>query len=131
MNAGTYRYSRQREAILGLLQSDRLHLTADEIHDRVRGTFPNLSLGTVYRNLRILQEIGHVRELAYDGGPNHYEAVREPHYHLVCRRCRRIEDVPIPDGPTPAATLTFPSGWHVESHRMEFHGLCRDCRRAS
>ncbi len=128
--SANYRYSPQREAILDLLQADRNHLTADEVHRKVRREFPSLSLGTVYRNLRILQEMGKVDELVYDGGSSHYEARREPHYHVVCRQCRRIEDVHAPLEESPADSMRFPSGWSVDAHRLEFTGLCSGCRAA-
>jgi Fur family transcriptional regulator, peroxide stress response regulator len=127
MTISKYRYSRQREAILNLLGSGPHHLTAEEIHERVRHDFPNLSLGTVYRNLRILQQVGQVRELVYDGGSSHYEARREPHYHVVCQQCRRVEDVLLPGGGSLDRRLIPPAGWQVREHRLEFFGLCDRC----
>lgn len=87
------RFSKQRDEILRLLKSGCLnHPTAQQVHDEVRKVLPEVSLGTVYRNLHQLVEAGELCEVAV-GGAVHYDVLMEDHHHLICSRCGALIDL--------------------------------------
>ena len=88
------RYSRQREALLTLLRSTKTHPDAEWLYTGLRKEYPNISLGTVYRNLRQLTEVGEILELCY-GSTSHFDGDISPHYHMICSCCRKIYDIPV------------------------------------
>lgn len=89
--------SRQREAILNNLISRTDHPTAEAVYNSVRDEYPNISLGTVYRNLSLLVDMGHVIKVPCDDGSVHFDGRVTPHYHFQCRHCRQIYDIEISD----------------------------------
>ncbi len=123
------RRSKQREAILELLTQENYHPTAEEIFHSVRQHIPAISLGTVYRNLDQLCEAGLALKLEDTGsGPAHYEARRQRHLHLCCRKCGQIEDLWPSDDPL--RLDVFPSDCHIEDYRLTLIGLCPHCKAA-
>ena len=91
----TLKYSRQREAIKASLMNRCDHPTADALYASIREEFPNISLGTVYRNLNLLVETGEIRKLSCGSGADHYDGDVSPHYHFVCRECGHVYDMDI------------------------------------
>ena len=89
---GAKRYSRQREAVLLELSSVTSHPTADEIYEMTKKTIPNISLGTVYRNLNNLEKEGKILKFIING-KEHFDANINPHIHLCCEKCGGIKDV--------------------------------------
>ncbi len=89
-----YRMTRQREVVLDELSKTRGHPKADEIYQMVRNKMPHISFGTVYRNLRLLKELGLVRELSFGKNFSRYEAFHENHQHFTCMSCGRVLDTP-------------------------------------
>ncbi len=85
--------SRQRDAIVAFLMTRKDHPTADTIYMNIKKEFPNISLGTVYRNLALLSERGDILKLSYDGGADRYDASVEPHYHFICQECGEVTDI--------------------------------------
>jgi len=124
------RNSRQKQRLMELLMATDIHPTADWLYERMRPDFPNLSLGTVYRNLRILSDSGRIRELRNGNSFSRFDARTDEHHHLVCRICGRIEDAPmrVDAALTPAAKHL--NGFKIESHRLDFIGLCAECQPA-
>lgn len=90
----TLKYSRQRESIKACLMNRCDHPTADAIYTTIREEFPNISLGTVYRNLNLLVELGEAQKLTCGDGKDHFDGDTSPHYHFVCRRCETVTDLP-------------------------------------
>jgi len=126
-----HRNTKQRRAILDTVERHGGHLTADEIYRLARRRHPHLSLGTVYRNLRVLAAQGAVRELDFGMAVSYFETTKEPHYHLICRVCQRIVDVKLPleDGLMKLVKRTPDAGgFQIEEHRLEFIGVCATCR---
>ncbi len=125
------RTSRQRQRILELLHSTAEHPTAAWIYDRLKDEFPRLSLGNVYRNLHILVEQGLIERIEGGSTFDRYEAVGNPHCHLVCERCGAIVDLQLPleaiDHLTRKLNETEPH--HATRARLEFFGLCANCAR--
>lgn len=122
------KYSRQRESIKRYLCGREDHPTADMIYTSIRREFPNISLGTVYRNLSLLTELGEIRKIQADG-PDRFDAKTEPHSHFICRKCGCVLDVMIPiENPAPRVDHLWEYG-DVEECLFEFRGVCRACRK--
>jgi Fur family peroxide stress response transcriptional regulator len=123
------RETRQREAILGLLRRTDAHPTADQIYDEVRIMIPNISKGTVYRNLKILQEMKEITELNLSGTVSRYEGKKERHYHFRCEKCGRVFDLDEPVNKELDEKVAHKTGFQVSYHQLEFRGLCRECQK--
>ena len=76
------KYSRQREAIVKFLEERKDHPTAEFIYNNIREEYPNISLGTVYRNLSLLVELGKITKVTCDDGNDHFDPNIKPHYHF-------------------------------------------------
>ncbi len=123
------RETRQREAILNILRQADSHPTADWIYDEVRKVIPNISKGTVYRNLKVLQEMGEISELSLNGTVSRYEGRQINHYHFRCERCGRVFDLDEPVNYKLDKRVAERTGFRVSYHQLEFRGLCRDCQQ--
>ena len=126
--ASLNRQTRQREAILRLLRGTASHPTADQIYDQVRKEIPRISKGTVYRNLKVLREMGLVSELNLDGIVRRFDAKHGSHYHFRCEQCDRVLDVDEPVDKELDRKVALRTGLKIFHHQVEFHGLCHDCR---
>ena len=99
----TIRYSKKREAILEAIRSTDTHPTADWVYQTLKPTHPDLSLGTVYRNLNFFREQGTIRCVGVVKGQERFDANTHPHTHFVCDGCGAVIDLhEIP--PTPSWT---------------------------
>ena len=87
--------TQQRKVILEELKKTNSHPGADEIYERVRKRLPQISLGTVYRNLEILSELGEIQNLELGGGLKRFDSNPKKHYHIRCIRCGRVDDSPV------------------------------------
>ena len=125
------RETKQRNAILGFLRNTRSHPTADQIYETVRESIPNISKGTVYRNLQVLIDNGTVSVLDIRGTLSRYEIKQESHYHFRCEACGRVYDVGEPVDPGLDDRISKRTGFFVSSHQTEFRGRCADCHRPS
>ncbi|MCJ7576476.1 MAG: transcriptional repressor [Dehalococcoidia bacterium] len=123
------RQTKQRGAILGLLRGGYCHLTADQVYDEVRKEIPSISKGTVYRNLRVLQEMGLVSELNLNDTVSRFEAKRDGHYHFHCEGCGRVFDINEPINKELDRRIADRTGYKISYHQLEFRGLCHDCRK--
>ena len=122
------KYSRQRESIKNYLHGREDHPTADMIYTSIREEFPNISLGTVYRNLSLLVELGEIQKITTEGA-DRFDARVTPHSHFVCRQCGSVLDVMIPlDNPAEDVNRRWNYG-EVEECRMEFFGTCNHCKK--
>ncbi len=123
------RKTKQREVILEELNKVKTHPTADEIYDMVRRSLPNISLGTVYRNLEVLSEAGLIRKLDLAGTQKRFDGDTREHYHVRCNRCGRVDDVPGEPIPAIERAIGRMSDYVIESHRLEFTGYCPECQK--
>lgn len=87
------KYSRQREAIKSFLMTRKDHPTADVVYHSLRADFPNISLGTVYRNLTLLADLGEIARLRLGDGVDHFDADTSRHYHFICSECGSVLDL--------------------------------------
>lgn len=125
----TLKYSRQRASILEYLSQTTAHPTADTVYMHVRQEFPNISLGTVYRNLNLLADIGEIIKIPTPDGGDRFDGRTDPHYHVVCNSCGNVLDLELDESfdrmINEAANQKFDG--IIESHNILFHGKCRSC----
>jgi len=122
------RLSKQREAILRVLRSTTSHPTADWVYEQVRKKLPRISLGTVYRNLRLMTQEEIILELDFAGTPSRFDANTQPHSHFICEQCGRIFDVAVPVHEEINERIARKTGFKVSNHQLDFSGLCKDCQ---
>lgn len=122
------RKSKQKEAILRVLKSTTSHPTADWVYEQVRKEIPNISLGTVYRNLKLLKQEGEILELDLASTQSRFDGNQQSHYHFRCEQCGRIFDVDEPVDKEIDERVAQKMGFKVSHHRLEFRGLCKDCQ---
>ena len=121
------KYSKQRECILNSLQSRYDHPTADMIYESVRTELPNISLGTVYRNLSLLVENGQILRLTTGIGPDHFDGCVKPHNHFTCNKCGKVMDMDYVPGENIIEKASDSFDGMIEDCQLQFFGKCRDC----
>ena len=122
-----YRMTKQKRVILDVLKATKSHPTADWVYDKVKKKIPNISLGTVYRNLNILKSQGEIIELCYGKGFSRYDGNSSEHYHFTCESCGKVLDVETLIDKELDLDVTQRMGVKVDRHRLEFYGTCGDC----
>lgn len=123
------RHSKKRDAILSRMQATDCHPTAEWVFREVRDEFPDISLGTVYRNLNQLCEEGLVWRIGVVNGQERFDACTAPHAHFICRCCGGVTDLAY-EGPE-GERLRELSGLHgftVSSCELTLHGTCQSCQ---
>ena len=121
------KYSKQREAIRDFLAHSEEHPTADMVYMNLRESFPNISLGTVYRNLNLLVELGEAQKLAFGDGKDHFDADTSLHYHFVCRSCGAVTDLPMEPFADIDQKAQSCTADQIEDHTVFFFGRCANC----
>ena len=126
------RMTRQRMLILEELMRLKTHPTAYELHAIVKRTLPQISLGTVYRNLEQLSASGRCQRLAFGSGNRRYDGNTEAHHHLCCLECGRVDDLPA-DGHeiehVLKAALGEVCGYRITGVSIELYGICPACKK--
>ena len=122
------RRSKKRDAILELMRGTTCHPTADWVYQGIRKTYPDISLGTVYRNLNQLCEERLVWRVGVVDGHERFDADTTPHAHFFCEQCGVVLDLP-DNAPTQnyVKSLSKQYGFVVHSHEFKLHGLCEAC----
>jgi Fur family ferric uptake transcriptional regulator len=126
-----HRNTLQRKVILEELQKLRTHPTASALHVLVQKRLPKISLGTVYRNLEYLSRRGTIKKLTISGGETRFDATVEPHQHVRCVRCSRVDDAAVPPLAVPHIGIQDVGGYQILGYRLEFLGVCPECRRTA
>ncbi|CAM4231809.1 peroxide-responsive transcriptional repressor PerR [Lederbergia lenta] len=125
------RITPQRHAILEYLIQSMTHPTADDIYKSLEGKFPNMSVATVYNNLRVFREVGLVKELTYGDASSRFDFVTSDHYHIICEDCGKIVDFHYPGLDEVEQFASQVTGFQVTHHRMEIYGVCPDCSKGT
>ncbi len=120
-------YSRQREAILEIVSASHSHPTAAQVYAAVKEKIPNISLGTVYRNLAQLSQNGDILMLSVGEGCERYDGNVLAHLHLHCKVCGNIFDIPL-DENNELNALAQKEGFKCESTICIIEGICKDCK---
>jgi len=127
LKKSSVRITPQRHAILEYLIDSMSHPTADEIYKALEGKFPNMSVATVYNNLRVFREVGLVKELTYGDSSSRFDFTTSDHYHVICESCGAIVDFHYPGLDEVEQLASHVTGYKVSQHRMEVYGECPKC----
>ncbi len=117
------RKSNQRDLILDIINGSHNHYTSKEVYEEARKVLPNISLGTVYRNLNLLVEKGYIMRIKTKEGMDRFDNIMNQHDHFICDKCNKIIDVyekiSIDKDILPSCNVTY--------YTVQFHGICKDC----
>lgn len=122
------KYSKQRELILSIINNTKIHPTAEEVHQIAKETIPNISLGTVYRNLNTLVQTNQIIKLTVPNDSVHYDNNHQKHDHLHCLKCNKIFDIYLDDQTVLEKKTMKKYGYHIVSHEIMFTGYCNNCK---
>ena len=120
------RETKQKTAILEFLRSKRQHYSASQIYDAVREKIPNISLGTVYRNLSTLIESGEIISVETSDKCVFYDGFVKDHAHFVCKGCHEIFDFEMPKE---MSKSILGDGFLVDAERFVCYGTCKNCSK--
>lgn len=121
------KHSRQRDAIINMLRSRYDHPTAEQLYTDLKPDYPKLSLGTVYRNLSLLEDMGELIKISSTGTSERYDGNVGAHYHFACEECGSVDDVPIPVEIKLEDAAHKAIGAMVKRHSTIFYGVCKKC----
>ncbi|MGC9529820.1 MAG: Fur family transcriptional regulator [Candidatus Bipolaricaulaceae bacterium] len=122
----SWRWTRQRRAIVEALRQRKDHPTAEAMYHALREKGEDISLATVYRTLRGLAREGAVLEL-HGAGPDRFDGNTSPHYHFRCLSCGRVYDIDVPYRHD-LDRVKLNGGFQVAAHQLVFEGLCPACQ---
>lgn len=118
----------QRRTIYGVLAESKDHPTAEALYQRVKRRLPQVSLATVYRNLRLFRDAGMVEEVATGSSFARYDANLQPHHHLICRGCGCVTDCYSTEFDSIVSVGSRLDEFEVHDAKVNVYGLCRTCR---
>ena len=126
---GNRKHSRKRDSILQAIKSSCAHPGAQEIYAKLKPEIPDLSLGTVYRNLQLFRKEGTVAFVGTINGEERFDGIVTPHPHVCCTSCGKVADL---GGNLPAefsnpAPMSIP-GFTIDMRNVTLYGLCNDCK---
>lgn len=117
------RYSPQRDEILRYLRSVKCHPTAEVIYEKVKAVMPKISLGTVYRNLKVLVDNGDIIKIDSDNNMTNYDGNVGEHEHFICTKCKGIFDVHLKSHKLECDQ----EGFNVTKEHIVLYGVCAEC----
>jgi Fur family peroxide stress response transcriptional regulator len=124
-----FRITPQRIAVLKILAASEDHPSVEMIYEKVRREFPTTSLATIYKTVTLLKELNEVLELGFPEGGNRYDGHKpHPHPHLICVKCKKILDPDLASLGDLTKELAADTGFDIISHRLDFFGVCPDCK---
>jgi Fur family ferric uptake transcriptional regulator len=126
-----YKLTPQRRAVIKIITSSKDHLTPARIYEKIHHIHPGVGLVTIYRTLGILNELELICKLHTDdncrsyttGAPHH-------HHHLICSVCGTVVDFSGHHLEKLEKILSKESGFRIDSHLLEFTGVCQSCQKA-
>ncbi|RME47416.1 MAG: transcriptional repressor [Chloroflexi bacterium] len=126
-----YRLTPQRLAIFRALAASREHPSAQMLYEELREAFPMISLATVYSTLELLKEMGEIVEVGFSDEGRRYEPNLHPHVNLVCVQCGKIQDFDAVAMSPIEQAVADRSGYQIHGSRVEYFGLCPDCKQVA
>lgn len=122
------KFSKQRELILNYILNSHEHLTADTIYADLKKDNPELSLGTVYRNLTKLTEVGAIKKVSLPNQVDKFDKNLEPHAHLICDECGSVTDINIPEVKSFIDKVSKDEDILINRYNISFNGICKKCK---
>ena len=118
----------QREVVYEVVVASHGHHSPEQIYAAVRRRIPSISLATVYNNLRLFVERGLLREVTPHASTLRVDGNLEPHHHLVCSRCKSVQDIKVDFIDLKRLSRQLPDGFDLTQPLVEVFGICRRCR---
>ena len=126
---GTQRFSKKRQAIYEALMESPEHPNAEMVYQTLKADYPDLSLGTVYRNIKGMVQSGDVICVGHVDGKERYDAHLNPHVHLVCRGCGSVVDIALePELEAQCRAISLTNDIEMDVRSLHFAGLCNTCK---
>lgn len=129
-----YKLTRQRLAVIKTIASTQDHLTTTNIYQKVHQNYPDINIGlvTIYRTLELLNRLKLICEIHAESNCHSY-TISAPghHHHLICSNCDKVIDFSSCNLEEVQQNLTRETGFRIDSHSLEFAGLCQDCQKES
>ncbi|PWL57902.1 Fur family transcriptional regulator [Merdimmobilis hominis] len=121
------RFSRQRQMVLDVVKNRTKHPTADKVYEILKKDHPEISLGTVYRNLNLLAEMGEISRVETSSVKDHFDGNQHPHAHFVCRKCGGVFDLNLDISQLLQSAKGVEGSFQVEDCKVLVQGVCEDC----
>lgn len=121
------RYSKQRELIFNTVLQNKIHPTADFVYNKLKLDHPELSLGTVYRNLNFLAEHNMLLKISVPNGSDRFDGSAFPHHHLICKKCGKVFDIDVPELNGLYERAENNNGFIIDRCSLAFEGVCINC----
>ncbi len=121
------RFSRQRQMVLDVVKNRTKHPTADKVYEILKKDHPEISLGTVYRNLNLLAEMGEISRVETSSVKDHFDGNQHPHAHFVCRKCGGVSDLNLDISLLLQSAKGVEGSFQVEDCKVLVQGVCEDC----
>ena len=124
-----FRITPQRLAVLKVLVASEGHPSVERIYETVRAQFPTTSIATIYKTISLLKQINEVLELGFADGSRRYDGNKPyPHPHLICTQCKKIIDLDLGSLKDLTKEVVLETGFQILTHRVDFFGICPDCK---
>lgn len=121
------RITPQRRAVLRFMIDADNHPTADDVYRALSPDYPQMSVATIYNNLKLLKQTGLVKELTYGDASSRFDFNTETHYHIICSDCGTITDFHYNGLDEVESIAAKHTDFNVSHHRLEIYGLCPEC----
>ena len=125
------KHSRKRDAILSCVRGTTCHPTAEWVYTQLKPEIPDLSLGTVYRNLAMFKQDGEIVSVGTVAGLERFDGNTAPHAHFVCTACSGVYDVPqdaLPEEFVRSAEQA--TGGEIAAYQLSYYGICSNCKNS-
>lgn len=123
------RYSKQRHEILNIVANSCDHPTAMTIYKRVRNVVPNISLGTVYRNLNTLSQEGLIKKISMKDGNDRFDKTISNHNHMYCKYCGKVIDIDVNLDNKKLKKIENETGFKITDCNFKIDGICFECQK--
>lgn len=124
----TYRHSKQRDLIYQAVCDTACHPSAQMLYEQLKEKHKSLSLGTVYRNLATLEQMGKIVKIQSPQNIDRYEQIQPEHGHFYCVKCQAIYDIPLDDLQQTKANLEYKTSFNISSIKLQCYGICAKCQ---
>ncbi len=120
------RITEQRKLITEIIQKRPVHLTAEQIYLAAKERMPSIAVGTVYRNLRLMEKASEIRRISIPDAPDRFDRTTRVHDHLLCRECGDLLDVCFENL---QETLAQNTAMQIDSYELMLYGICESCSK--
>lgn len=121
------KFSKQRQQILETVITNPIHPTANQVYNAVRKITPNISMGTVYRNLNHLSEQGLLLKIGVANGCDRFDGRTDKHFHMICNECEKVYDIELEELKNLADRVHKESNFIVTGFDLTIEGICKNC----